>query len=280
MKKTLLLTLLFIFSTIIFAQKSKVVTKTSKGESKPEQVQLSDLPQKPKTTKLKSDAEDEGLKGKIRKIVDESEELSEFPSFKGKKMSSIDYYDEKGNLLRRETFDFRGSPRNSEFFGYIAGKRVSRFKSIGKFENLIDPPPKANDLKVKKPIKPDLNYKFSYKYKYENGKLIEKQMLTNSGETWLRTEYKYSKNKVERFIYSASGELNQNCVVLTDDKGIKLEEVDLDALKIRGIQKYVYKHEFDDNGNWTKQTVELETIIGDKASVKPLYVVYRTITYY
>lgn len=54
------------------------------------------LPQEPVAPKAKSDAEDAGLRGKVKTITEEREDLSGTATVQGRRPSSVSYYNERG----------------------------------------------------------------------------------------------------------------------------------------------------------------------------------------
>ncbi len=239
------------------------------------------LPQEPVVSKLKTDAEDDNLKGKVKKIVSESEDLSGTSEKQGRKMSSIEYFNEQGNLTRRESFDYKGNPFQITVWGYIDGARVSKSAMI-RYE--YDPPSAMISTASNNAGKPksDNRYEYKHEYKYENGKLIEKQLIFNNGKPSNRSVYNFTGNQVEQLIYTGDGELNQRYVVTLDEKGNEIEEInyDLSKQKFYGDRKYSYAYEFDGKGNWTKRTTSKWTTENGKSFYKPSSVSYRTITYF
>src|SRR5829696_5763635 len=89
----------------------------------------SPLPQLPVVQKGATDAEDQHLKGKIKKIVEESEDRSGTWSFQGRKLDSTTYFDEYGALIQRDSYDSNGNPFMITVYGYIDGKRVSNSRT-------------------------------------------------------------------------------------------------------------------------------------------------------
>ncbi len=237
------------------------------------------LPQEPVVPRLKSDVQDEGFKGKVKKVIEESEDLSGTWSVQGRKMSSITYFNDKGNLVQRDSYDFKGFPFSIAVYGYIDGKRVSTDNSTKYDDNppIMAPRPTSKNEEVLS--KPDLRYKMSYEFKYLDESLVEKIWRFNTGKLWLKYEYKYSKNIVEEIVYTADGKINQHYVNILDDNGNKLEERSLDVLKIYGEKKYNYEYVFDGQGNWIKRITVFEETRNNVAS-KISWVTYRTITYY
>ncbi len=238
------------------------------------------LPQEPVAARETTDAEEENLKGKVKKIIDESEDLSGTWSVQGRKLSSITYFDEKGNYIERDSYDSQGNPFQITMYGYIDGKRVSNSK-VTRYE--YDPPMAMPKAKSEEPVrKPDLRYEYSFEYKYKGRKLVERQMVFSSGKKGLRYVSNYTGNQVEKLVYTAEGDLNQKYLYTFDKDGNEIEQVSygLSNYKFYGDRKYRYTYEFDEKGNWIKRITSTETTENGMTSFKPSSVSYRTITYF
>ncbi len=265
------------FDTFKFISQKEVDAELAK---KYESMKPSPLPQSPVVAKQKSDAEDEGFKGKVKKVIRESEDLSGTWSVQGRKMSWVTYINEQGNRIQQDFYDFKGLPSSISVYGFIDSKRVSNDKSARYDDNPPIMAPAPLSAKKEETLKPDNRYQMSYEYKYLDGKVIEKVFRFNTGKFWMRYEYKYSKNKVEELVYSNDGKINQHYVSTLDDSGNEIEQTNLDVLKIYGEKKYRYEYEFDAQGNWTKQTTYKEEISSGVSSFKPYSVHHRTISYW
>lgn len=239
------------------------------------------LPQTPVVPRLTSDAEDEGFKGKIKKVVEESEDSSGTWGVQGRKMSSVENFDEKGALTQSDDYDSQGNPFQITVYGYINGKRVSNSKTTN-YEYDPPPPPAVLPSKSSDVPKRDARYKYSFDYKYENGKLVESQLIYNNGRKGNRTVYKYSPNQVEELVYTEDGKLNQRYLSKLDPNGNKIEKTDfgLSNFDIYGDRHYKHSYEFDTVGNWIKKITLRETKVNGVTSWQPAYITYRTITYY
>lgn len=150
------------------------------------------LPQAPAVSRTTSDAQDEGLKGKVKKVIEESEDRSGTWGVQGRKTSSVEYYDQSGALTQRDSYDSQGKPFEITVYGYLDGKRVSRSKIDSDNESTFSElgPPRAATQGP--PRKTDPRYEYSLEYKYENGKLVECQMIYNNGRKGMRYVYKHS----------------------------------------------------------------------------------------
>lgn len=240
----------------------------------------SPLPQELVPGKEKSDAEDDNLKGKVKTLTQEDEDLSGTWSVQGRHISSITDYNEKGNQIKRLFYDSKGIPNDITVFGYIDGARV---RKSGRIETDSNPPIMAFGANTKETAKPDLRYDYKHEYKYKDGKLVEDAMIRNNGKLWLRYVYNYKGNEMEELVYDENGKLNQKYLSVLDDKGNEIENISFDVLKIRnnGDEKYVIKYDsFDEKGNWTKRTRLKVVTENGKQILKPYYSTYRTFTYY
>jgi len=240
------------------------------------------LPQIPVVARLTSDAQDDGLKGKVKKVVEESEDRSGTWGVQGRKISSIDYYDQNGSLTQRDSYDSQGNPFQITVYGYINGKRVSNSKTA-RYE--YDPPPAAappRSATVDAKAKNDSRYVYSFEYKYESGKLVEHQLVYNNGRKGMRYVYKHSQNQVEELVYTDEGKLNQRYVSILDANGHEIEKTHFGLVNfdIYGDQRYKNTYELDSAGNWIKKITEKEVKENGVTSWQPAHVSYRTVTYY
>lgn len=237
------------------------------------------LPQTPALKNQPSDAKEENLKGKIKKIVEESETVSNEIDKNNKRIVEIREYDKAGNLTKTVSFDYRGNPDSINVYGFIDGKRVSK---TGYVKYPYNPPPAALPSKNQTEPKRDLRYSTSYEKKYKDGKVIEEIIYGNNGTAWSRQVSNYKDNQLEFLVYSADGTLNRKFVSTLDKKGLVVGETSFDVKtdKPYADRKRSYAYEFDRKGNWIKKTTSNEATENGKTFFKPLYVYYRTISYY
>lgn len=246
-----------------------------------EEATPSPLPEEPAAKRPKSDAEDEGLNGRVKTVFTESEDLSGTWAVQRRKPSLMEYYDERGYLTKRESYDYKGNPSDITVYGYLGGERVSK---IGSVSYEYNPPP----MMVAGPSGPagpepksDTRYTYKFKYKYDDkGRLAEKAWLHNDGMPWLRYVYNYKGKQREELVYSANGSLNQKYVVTLDDKGNEVEEIIYQVKDDSVRSKQSSAYELDAQGNWTKKTVSKWMTKDGKSYYEPSHVYYRTITYY
>ena len=251
-------------------------------KAKAAEAEPSPLPQEPIVPRVRSDAEDDGLHGGVKTVFQEDEDLSGTWSVQGRKPNSMEYYNQRGNLTKRESHDYKGNLSDITVYGYLDGARVSRRKSI---EHEYNPPPM---MMVSPPgearPKSDPRYSNKFTFQYDDQKrLIEKAWLMNNGQLSIRYVYKYSGNPAnqrEDLVYTADGSLNQRYLSVLDDKGNEVEQTSFETRdgSVRGKYKYVY--EFDAKGNWIKRTTSRWTTKDGKSYYAPAYVDYRTISYY
>ncbi|HEX5706174.1 MAG TPA: hypothetical protein VFX96_02690 [Pyrinomonadaceae bacterium] len=239
----------------------------------------SPLPQEPVAKKLKSDAQDDGLAGRVKSVLIERENLSGTSVVGRRKPSQMEHYDERGNMTRRELYDYKGNLFEITVYGYLDGERASAYKIV---EHEYSPPVGVIAGPPAPAKKRDMRYHYKYKYAYDDaGRLAEEVYVNNAGETWMRYVYKFSGNQKENLVYSANGSLNQKYVETLDAKGNKVEESFYDVKTDKVRTKYSYTYDaFDAQGNWTKRTASKWVEQDGKPSLVPDHVTYRTITYY
>jgi hypothetical protein len=238
------------------------------------------LPQEPVIKRPKSDAEDDGLKGKVKTVFTETEDLSGTWAVRRRKPSSMEYYNEQGNLLKRESYDYRGNPSDITVYGYLDGDRASHFKSM---DYEYNPPPMVVAAPAPGGEKPKYDPRYSYKFKYkydDQRRLIEKVWYGDDGKLWLRYVYKYKGKQIEQLVYTADGSLNRKNVSTLDEKGNEIEKVYYDRIDDSISEKYSYSHEFDARGNWVKRTASKWMTKDGKSQFEPYSMTYRSITYY
>ena len=238
----------------------------------------SPLPQEPVAKKLKSDAEDDGLKGKVKTVFTETENFDGSWAVSKRKPSSMSYYNEQGNLIKSVRYDYRGNPADIEVYGYLDGDRVSHSKSI-QYE--YDPPPMMMPAASGQP-KPKYDPRYSYKYNYkydDKGNLVEEVLFGSGGEVITRTVNKIKGSQKEKLYYSKDGSLDRKYSYTLDDKGNEIEEMSYG--KDGSVRdKYSYSYEYDANENWVKRAASKWVTKDGKSQPAPYTVDYRTITYY
>jgi len=243
---------------------AKLAEEAKKAEPTP-------LPQQPVAQRAGTDATDDGMHGQVKTVLEESQDLSGTWSVQTKKRDSFVQYNEQGNRVRRESYDYKGNLDEITVYGYIDGSRVSDFNTIRKEYN---PPPvfvvAAPGAVVKKS---DPRYQTKFEFKYDEQKrLIEHRLFQSNGELFLRYVYKYSDDQLEKLVYSKDGSLNQRYVSKLDGKGNEIERISFDTRDNKPGSTYSFVYEFDSHGNWTKRTSSKEG--------RPQYVDFRTITYW
>lgn len=237
------------------------------------------LPQEPAARRPKSDAEDGGLRGRVKTVYTEREDLSGTWPVQGRKPSSMEHYNELGNLTRSDSYDYKGNLADVTAYGYLDGERVSRIKVV---EHGYNPPL----IMVAAPggasrRKDDPRYTYKFKYKYDAaGRLLEKAWHMSDGRLWLRYVYRYKGRQREELAYSDDGSLNQKYLYTLDDKGNEVEQVIYEPRDNSVKAKESYSYEFDAQGNWTKRVTSEWKVKDGKEGFRPSSVDYRTITYH
>lgn len=275
-KLAITILMLLVFSGLTFAQ-AKLTAEYAKRikEATPKA-----LPQTPVVPKLSSDAADENLKGKVKSVIEEHEDLSGTWKVQGRKFETFMDFDEKGNYLKRVYFDSEARPYNVAVYGYIDSKRVSKYEDILYGDELYVISADSENIDKNKP-KPDNRYTYSYEYKHTDGKLAEMQMVLNTGVKGMRYNYNRSNIRMEKLAYS-NDKLNQKYITVFDSKGYEIEWHVIAVINLpKPDTKYIIKNvSFDKQGNWTKRIYSEVAIANGKEVAKPDWAEYRTITYY
>jgi hypothetical protein len=238
------------------------------------------LPQESTAKKPKSDAQDANLKGKIKSII----EYSQDPG-KVRVISGEEYYDEHGDLIREVGYD-DGYPTSVAVWGYIDGERVIKAGGV-EYTTGERPAPKRTEIVMRAednalhPEAPrDNRYSTKYKYIYDvQGRLTEKAIYQNNGDIWLHTTYSYKGNQREQRDYDARGNEMSRTVYVLDKNGDTAEEWMFGADE-NDVTKEFYTHVLDSKGNWIEEKVSERKKARGKTVTKPLWTTYRTITYY
>jgi hypothetical protein len=257
-----------VFDTFKVLDESEVSAKLAEEAKKAEPTPL---PQQPVAKRAGTDANDDGIHGRVKTVLEESQDLSATWSVQTKKRDSFVQYNKQGNRIRRESYDYKGNLDEITVYGYIDGNRVSDFHTIRKEYN---PPPM---LVITDPgavvKKSDPRYQTRFEFEYDEQKrLIEHRWFYSNGELVLRHVYKYSGDQLEELVYSKDGSLNQRYVSKLDAKGNKIERTSFDTRDNKPGATFSYVYEFDSHGNWTKRTMSKQG--------SPQYVDFRTITYW
>ena len=238
----------------------------------------SPLPQTPVGQRPGTDASDEGLRGNVKTVLTEVEDLSGTWPVQGRKPNSFDTFNEQGNQLKNDFYDYRGNLFQVSVYGFIDGSRVSTSRTIRREYNpppmVLAPPPGSTVKKF------DPRYQYRFEFKYDDQKrLTEKTWFHSNGAVWMRYVYKYNGSQKEELVYREDGSLSQRFLSTLDDKGNEVEKTFFEpdgSIRL----KESYKYEFDSKGNWTKRTTSRIVTKDGRQQLEPYSVYYRTITYY
>lgn len=276
LKKILIFTLfLAVFSIFAEAQKKPKVDFAKKIDEATPAL----LPQSPVADKLKSDADDNNLKGRVKSLIEEVQ----YAGKKTRERTDEDYYDEKGNYIKTISFS-DGYPTSVAVWGYIDGNRVLKSADINyaKGERPI-----SNDIIMSLEDNPenstaarDSRYSTKYEYKYnQNGQLSEELTYSNRSQLLFRHVYNYKGNQREKLDYGRDGSLWSQSVEILDKNGNVIEQYSLDEHD-KPVDRETYIYEFDSQGNWIVQKAFNKEIVRGKTVLKPWFTAYRIITYY
>jgi len=235
------------------------------------------LPQTPEAPRAGSDAGDEGLHGPVKSVHTEIRYPSETLMTQEGTRYWLTTYNENGNKIRTESYDFKHNLSLITVYGYLDGVRVSASKfiqreygpSLGIGPGLFLSSDREND--------PRYDHRFEFKYD-EKKRLTEETDFLSNGDLLQRHVYKYEGNQKEESVYSANGSLSRRSLYVFDDKGNVIEGTDfLPDGSVSAKRSYTY--EFDSKGNWTKQTISWNVVSERLRQMQP-NVHLRTIAYY
>jgi len=239
------------------------------------------LPQTPSAPKLRSDAEDQYLRGRVMTVIEENEYLGADSSYPGRHYKSITDFDERGNRVKAVYFSDNGNPYEVSVFGYVDGTRASSYRMIYEDSGVFTGGSPSNEV-LKEKHASDLRYSYKYEYRYVSGKLAEMNIFLNNGEKGMRYVYDYNGNQMEEVVYGYDGTLNQKYITVFDSKGYEVEWRDIAVINLPRLdRKFLIKMEaFDKEGNWIKRTFLKATTEDGKEKLAPERIEYRTISYY
>ena len=259
-----------VLDTFKVLSEAEVTLRRSEEAAKAEP---SPLPQTPIAPRDGSDASDEGLRGGVKSVLTESQDLSGTWQVQGRNRDSFATYNQQGNKLRSESYDSKGNLDTITVYGYIDGGRVASFKSIRQEYN----PPPGSVATAGSKSDPRYQHRFAFKYD-EKKRLIEKTSFKSTGEVWVRHVYKYNGNQREELLYTGDGSLRWRALSALDDKGNEVKQ----TFEGEGAEplKESFTYEFDSKGNWIKKTTSRLVMKDGREQFEPYSVVFRTITYY
>jgi len=236
------------------------------------------LPQTPVAQKGATDLQDQGLKGSVRSILEEEEDLSESRQDDKRYRSDVKEFNRRGDLVKEITFEPGGYPMQVEVWGYIDRSRVSRSEIVdGAAVISINSTPMDGDAP-----KRDTRYDFKHIYKYAGGRLIEHRYVDNNGQPGPYCTYALNGNDLIELCYDSENIQTSKGITKLDERNEVIEESAYDIgqpAKIESRYKYVYDA-FDAAGNWiVRKQIKIESQDG-KDIERPAVIQYRTIIYY
>ena len=238
---------------------------------------------KAKTSPM-TDVAADGLKGKVKQVINETEYLPEhLENLKkrygstmesGRRLSYITSYDEKGDRTQREFYS-DGKLSSKYIYGYLEEKRISKeeyYSNMG-----------LSALPGTAPVKPrDDRFSFKFLYQYdERGNRIEEVWVGNTGDIWIKDTIAYDQagrivEAVRRF--EGKDKISSVTRFEYDDRGRLKQEVYFDGNGKESEKHYAF--EYDAAGNWIKCTVSKQTTYNPEGVFEPFLVTYRKITYF
>ena len=232
-----------------------------------------DLPPIPISKMRRSDLETANLKGKVKTVVEESEDLTGDAFQQGRIFAAEYFYNADGFQTREISYDMRGNPVQIAAYGFIENALAVRFGKIRK-------PSEQTAPITEKPK--DLRFDLKFKYVFDKqGRVTESKYYRPGGELSSRTLTIYTANKTEAQNFNAQGELVSKTFQTFDEKGNLIESF-FQMLKPTVIEyKAIYKYEsVDEKGNWTRRILSEWRTEDGKSFYEPVKIQYRTFVYY
>lgn len=253
-----------------------------------------DLPQSPAAERVSTDVRDEGLKGAVQSVVEESS--PPWPRAQRQKVRES-YYDRRGLLTKKIDY-IEGYPASVSKYGFIDGMRVLNTRTIG-IENDLHPglfPEKVITMMESPVTEPsdspvssggeelpeeDARYMDSIVHKYDSEKrLISESNFTNSGLIGNEIIWEYSAGSRKRSLKEFDGVIAEIEVQKLDTNGNVIESTGIDTETGKPLNTYNYTYVFDTNGNWIVRRTTEKVKVRGKMTVKATGTNYRTIIYY
>lgn len=231
-----------------------------------------------KQNKLMVDREADGLRGKVKQVIEETADLKFKKNRKfiesDRETDSVTEYDEQGNRVERDTYS-DGEKFLKDLYGILDGEKISTQEFIN---DANSPPDTAvSSEKEEKPKDTRFSYKFKYKYD-EKGNRVEELWISNTGETWIQDTLTFDeKGNITKQVRRHRGENKISSVNIFkyNDKGFLIEET-ITLENDNEPEKYE-SSEFDSNGNWVKRIVKRKKRNGN---FEPFLISYRKISYF
>jgi hypothetical protein len=246
-------------------------------EKRMEMATQKSLPQSPTIKLTQTDAAHNNLKGLVKSVRLEAEDVPTLVGTGVRRITSDETYDKEGNLLKSFWFQDAGYPTSVRIYGFVGGSRVSDSEKIDYDTTLSIMAAGQGNVKLPPP---DPRYEDRYEYKYDDSKrLIERKEYNNRGKLSGIYTFTYKDNVMEEKWFGADGKLNSTKRRQLDKNGnnIKYEFWWYDDTD-KEVETYDYK-KFDRFGNWTERQVVKK--ITDRGLIRTRTSnEFRTITYY
>ncbi|MEP7076429.1 MAG: hypothetical protein ABI878_11520 [Acidobacteriota bacterium] len=245
-----------------------------------------ELPQTPVPVRKGSDARDRRLRWNVKSVIEYRVDADD--RLRLHKLSTQSFFNEAGNLTKAVSADDEGYPQSVSVFGYIDGMMVSRSGGVIYVDGEKPRPPagRANAgllTAINSNAPRDTRYHSRFEYSYDaHGRLIEERQYRNNGELWVRSTYTYSgedptKERL-RLDYGSDGKEQLRTRDILYPSGDIKERDMYDEGKIS--DREIHQYSYDARGNWIVDRVFEPKPGRGRQVLKPLWTMYRTITYY
>ena len=263
------------------------------------------LPPAKPTGTVYSEVQTQHLKGKVRRIITESEPYFENGPSTIRNLVTVEIFGEDGYLLKSVTFK-AGLPDAVRAYGFMEGDRAYREQRKALTTAFV-----SSDRKKIAEIESvnsgnPLNQIFRFKNKFDSkGGLTEMRLIREDGEEF--EKFGYNPGKIEHSYYPFSEGLNfkkpldtdrVKDVDVLDAAGNVIERTrtrrDADQVEFRSIggkiqqisseryktETFKFQYDFDEKGNWIRCINILVEKKKDSVTEIPQFIIHRTITYF
>lgn len=244
-------------------------------EKRMESAAQKSISQSPNIKLKQTDAAHNNIKGQIKSVRIEAEDVPILVGKAERRIRSDETYDRDGNLLKDFWFQDAGYPTSVSVYGFVDGKRVSDSENFGGGMGSRIAGRANTDLPI-----PDPRYEYRYEYKFDNSnRITERKEYDNRDKLRRIYKFTYKADLMEEKWFDTDGKLISTKRRQFDKNGNEIkyefwwyEQTD------REIENYTYKKS-DKSGNWTERQV-IKTVIERGLTRTRTSNEFRTIIYY
>lgn len=233
-----------------------------------------------------TDRDEDGLKGKVKAVLEEDAKLSGEPGklIEGKRLpSSAAEYDAEGNATRLVFNRADGSVHFTINFKFIEGVKTSTstYEDRGPVLVAVSPPAPASQQAPARPKDPRFEARYVYKYD-GRGRRVEEARYESDGDLWINTVRTFDEagRLIESARYAKDGRLLDSKKVVYDKGGQEAEVTYFDDKGSVREKNTFNGYELDAKGNWVRREARRWVSGYGVTRLDSHHITYRKITYY